>query len=164
MNKKILAIAIVLAVIAGAFIASNASAVNPGNYTLNVTGGQNTALTTIDTSFDNVLAGATSTINPTFNATNSGNVAANVSVRFIANGTIFGFNGSTSNITGNYTDMQHDALGWQELKSTDEDTNLTNTIAPDNVSDNFGIRVRVPAGQTAEAYVATIAVTFSDGT
>lgn len=161
MNTKILAITIVLAVIAGSFLASNASAVNPGSYTLNVTGGQNTALTTIDTSFDNVLAGATSTINPTFNATNSGNVVANVDVKFVVNGTIYGFNGSTSNITGNYVDMQHDALGWQALESTDTDKRLTGTIAADNAADDFGIRVNVPAGKAADAYVATIAVTFS---
>lgn len=160
MNKKILAIAIVLTVIAGA-LASIASAVNPGAYTLTVTGGQNTALTTIDTSFDAVLAGVTSTINPTFNATNSGNVVANVDVKFVVNGTIYGFNGSTSNITGNYVDMQHDALGWQALESTDTDKRLTGTIAADNAADNFGIRVNVPAGKAAEAYVATIAVTFS---
>ena len=163
MDQKILAIVIVLAVIAGTFLASIASAVDPGEYTLTVSSGQNTALTAISTSFSAVSAGETSTIDPTFNATNAGNVVADVDVRFVANGTVYGFNGTTSNILGTNVSMQHDALGWQALAATDTDTTLTGTIAADNAADNFSIKVAVPAGQAAEAYVATIAVTFSDG-
>lgn len=162
MNSKILAIAIILVVIAGTFLASIASAVDPGEYTLTITEGQNTALTAIDTSFSAVSAGETSTIDPTFNATNAGNVAADVDVKFVVNGSVYGFNGTTSNIPGTNVDMQHDSLGWQALAATDTDTTLTGTIAADNAADDFGIRVNVPAGQAAEAYVATIAVTFSD--
>ncbi|MCG2715197.1 MAG: hypothetical protein L6422_02750 [Candidatus Marinimicrobia bacterium] len=158
MNKKILAIAIVLAIIAGTFLAS---AVDPGAYTLTVTSTQNTALTAIDTSFGTVLAGNTTTIDPTFNATNAGNVEATVKVRFVVNGSVYGFNGTTSNILGTNVSMQHDSLGWQALLATDADTILTGPIAADNASDNFGIKVNVPAGKAAEAYVATIAVTFS---
>ena len=161
MNKKILAIAIVLAVIAGTFLASIASAVDPGEYTLTVSSVQNTALTTIDTTFGALTAGNTGEIDPTFNATNAGNVVANVDVKFVVNGTVYGFNGTTSNILGTNVSMQHDALGWQSLLAADTDVRLTGTIAADNASDNFGIRVNVPSGQASGAYTATIAVTFS---
>lgn len=160
-KRQIFKIAIILAIIAGAFLASIASAVDPGTYTLTVSSAQNTALTTIDTSFSAVLAGNTATINPTFNATNAGNVEANVDVVFVVNNTHFGFEGPTSNISGTNVDMIHDAMDWEALTASVTDKRLTGTIAADNASDNFGIRVNVPAGQVAEAYVATIVVTFS---
>lgn len=164
MNKKILAIPICIAIVAGMYAASVVSAAN--DYTLTVESIQNTGLTFNNGTFGTLLAGNTGYINNTFTLVNSGNVAANVTAAFTTFNTtanIYGMNSTADNIAIPGTSF---ALGsqvaqtYKALGATSTGVLMDDQAPAGGASENWDIRVMVPAGQAAKSYAGTIEITF----
>ena len=171
MNKIILAIAICIAIVAGIFAAS---AANVDDYTLTVTSAQNTALTSVDTTLDAALAGATSTKTSSFYLNNTGNVAADVNAQFTthpASGidiAVYGLVNGVNVIPGTNFYLKAVTEGGSYIAlsaAATTDTLITadgDEVLTDNAADYFDVQVTVPANQVAAAYTGTVQLTFSN--
>ena len=135
------------------------------DFTVTVTGMQNTALTSVDTSFDNGTPGSDftdNTITLSFYLINSGSIDADVSAKFITNqGAIFGLiNGGSNAIGGSNFKLGNSTL--DALLDTDVSVDLTDDIPGEDTQINYEVQLRVPAGQSAIPYSGTVELTFSE--
>ena len=135
------------------------------DFTVTVTGMQNTALTSVDTSFDNGTPGSDftdNTITLSFYLINSGSIDADVSAKFITNqGAVFGLvDDGSSIIPGSNFKLGNSTL--DALLDNGNSVDLTDDVPGEDTQINYEVQLRVPAGQSALAYSGTIELTFSD--
>ena len=167
MNKKrtmMLSISMILIMI-GMMLVPAAMGDNVNPFTITVSSGQSISITTTDdTSFTEVKAGATTVIEPSFGLTNVGNEAGKIDAKFIVNNTHYGLEGPTSFIPGTSFYMNSNGQSYLALAATDTDTSFgaPYDVAADDVEDDWNVQIIIPAGQTAEAYVGTVELTFAD--
>jgi len=167
MNKKrtmILSISMILIMI-GIMLVPAAMGDNVDDFTITVSSGQSISITTTDNvSFTESLPGATVTITPSFGLTNVGNEAGKIDAKFIVNNSNYGLEGPTDNIPGTSFAMRSNAQSYLALAADDTDTpfGAAYDVAGDEVEDDWDVQLIIPAGQTAEAYVGTVQLTFAD--
>lgn len=131
-------------------------------FTATITNSQNTALLLMNTSFGYMFAGDTLILSPSFNLTNSGNLAANVTATFTSEyDGVYGFNGTTSVIGGSNFSMQSDGGTWSNLDNLDTGTELTDIVIADDSPYNWNARLSIPAGYPSTVHIGTIELTFS---
>jgi len=168
MNKKrtmVLSISMILIMIGMMLIPAAMAIENVDDFTITISSGQSISITTTDdTSFTEVKAGATTVIEPSFGLTNVGNEAGKIDAKFIVNNSNYGLEGPTDNIPGTSFYMNSNGQSYLALAATDTDTpfGAAYDVAADDVEDDWNVQIIVPAGQTAEAYVGTVQLTFAD--
>ena len=160
--------ALMMLIIIGAMLLPGAmgSTGSPTDFTITISSGQNTAVTTnTSTAFSAALAGSTNEIADSFDLTNVGNVESTVNAKFTTfRTTTYGLNGSTSVIPGTAFSMSEVvADSYVALAATDTGTPITGSnVAADAAVDVWKVKLIVPSGQVAEAYTGTIELTFAD--
>ena len=134
------------------------------DFTVTINGMQNTALTSVDTSFENGSPGTDYTDNVitfSFYLVNSGSIDADISAKFTSNyETTYGLVSGTSTIPGSNFKLGNATL--DVLLDTDTSVDLTDDVPGENTQRNYEVQLRVPAGQNALSYSGTIELTFSD--
>ena len=134
------------------------------DFTVTINGIQNTALTSVDTTFENGIPGtdfAENTITLSFYLVNSGSIDADVSAKFTSNyDSTYGLVSGTSTIGGSNFKLGNSTL--DTLLDTDTSVDLTDAVPGQDTQRNYEVQLRVPAGQSALSYSGTIELTFSD--
>ena len=136
------------------------------DFTVTINGAQNTALTSVDTSFENGNSGTDfgdNTITLSFYLVNSGSIDADISAKFTTNyETTYGLVSGTSTIPGSNFKLGNATL--DTLLDTDTSVDLTDDVPGEDTQRNYEVQLRVPAGQSALSYSGTVELTFSDVT
>jgi len=136
------------------------------DFTVTINGMQNTALTSVDTSFENGNPGtdfATNTITLSFYLVNSGSIDADISAKFTTNYDVtYGLVSGTSTIGGSNFKLGNATL--DALLDNGNSVDLTDNVPGEDTQRNYEVQLRVPAGQNALSYSGTIELTFSDVT
>lgn len=133
------------------------------DFTVTINGNQNTVLNSVDSIFDNALAGSDFTENEiplSFSLTNSGSLDAIVTAEFITDysGT-YGLISGTTIIDG--TNFKIGNVTFDAMTSTGNPVTLTNGVPKENTQINYGVQVKIPTAQDALTYAGVIELTFS---
>ena len=134
------------------------------DFTVTINGMQNTALTSIDTSFENGFPGtdyADNVITLSFYLINSGSIDADISAKFTTDyESTYGLVSGTSTIGGSNFKLGNATL--DTLLDNGNSVDLTDDVPGEVTQRNYEVQLRVPSGQSALAYSGTVELTFSD--
>ncbi|MCK5397556.1 MAG: DUF2341 domain-containing protein, partial [Thermoplasmata archaeon] len=134
------------------------------DFTVTINGMQNTALTSVDTTFETGTPGTdftANTITLSFYLVNSGSIDADISAKFTSNyETTYGLVSGTSTIGGSNFKLGNATL--DALLDNGNSVDLTDNVPGEDTQRNYEVQLRVPAGQDALSYSGAIELTFSD--
>ena len=134
------------------------------DFTVTINGAQNTALTSVDTSFENGNPGTDftdNTITLSFYLVNSGSIDADISAKFTTDyESTYGLVSGTSTIGGSNFKLGNATL--DALLDNGNSVDLTDNVPGEDTQRNYEVQLRVPAGQNALSYSGTVELTFSD--
>jgi len=165
----ILSISMILIMI-GMMVLPSAMAAPVDSYTVEVSSGQSTSITTTtDVTFGALNPGTDDNeIADSFGLTNVGNTDCTVSATFSTNvGAIYGLVNTTYVIGGGNFSMRN-TVGttptYVDLDNLSPATSMTtdNDVLADEAEDTWSVTLDIPAGQYAAIYTGTVELTFAD--
>ena len=168
MKMRVLLLVSMMLMMIGMIIipAAMGSTDTPTDFTITISSGQNTVVTTnTSTAFSAALPGTTNEIADSFDLTNAGNVVATVAATFTtSNGTLYGLDSDEGGLGGANFSLSSVGGTYTALDNLDSDTqmNADTNVAADNVADVWKAQLVVPAGQVAASYTGTVQLTFAN--
>ena len=138
---------------------------NPNDFSIDILSGQNTALSSLNTTFGFLMPGTTdNAISTSFTLTNSGNINAAVSATFTTfTSGIYGMTNTTYVIGGGNFSMNltgQTPINLDNL-ATDTDFTASHNVISDAIPDVWNVQLDVPAGQSTAIYSGLIQLTFT---
>lgn len=172
MNKTtitVLSVSMILIMI-GMILTPAAMAASVDAYTVEVSSGQSTSITTTtDVDFGALNPGTDDNeIADSFSLTNVGNTDCTVSATFSTNvGAIYGLTNSTYVIGGGNFSMNNTngaSPTYVDLDNLSPATSMTtdNDVVADAAPDVWSVTLDIPSGQYAAIYTGTVELTFAD--
>jgi len=150
----------IVALMVVALAAPAVMADDTATYSATVSGAANVVVTpgSDGTAFGDLLAGETETLTDSLILTNNGNAPAKVEAKFTTVDGDYGLTGLTS---GNVIPGTKFKLGGIALKATDDQTEITASLAGSGGTVTYSAELDVPVGQAADVYDGNVLLTFT---